>query len=84
MLDSEEKKFSFGGSVKPLRLDQKPKTASEPEPKRDREETQEASQPTVTPQKNMATNSAPMSFEDAVAAGLVPPGILDRETKDEP
>jgi len=83
VLDSEEKKNSFSGSVNPLRLDKKPKTASEPEPKRDREETQEAGQSAVAPQKDTAVNSAPMSFKDAVAAGLVPPGILDRETKDE-
>ena len=83
VLDSEEKKGNFGGSVKPLRLDGKRETTSEPEPKRDREETKEASRPTTTNEKSSEVNSAPMSFEDAVAAGLVPPGILDRESKDE-
>ena len=85
VLDSEEKKSSFGGSVKPLRLDKKQKTEPEPESelKRDREATQETSQPIVSTEKNSEVSAAPMSFEDAVAAGLVPPGILDRETKDE-
>jgi GAF domain-containing protein len=82
VLDSEEKKSGFGGSVKPLRLDNAQKNESEPEPKRDREATQESNQPTVPTEESSKIDSAPMSFEDAVAAGLVPPGILDRENKD--
>jgi hypothetical protein len=83
VLDNEEKKSGFGGSVKPLRLDKKSETetSTEAEPKRDREETEESDEPTTTAEKGSEVNSAPMSFEDAVAAGLVPPGILDRESK---
>ena len=83
VLDEEEK--SFAGPTKPLRL----------EKKRDREtEDLDDTAPLSTPppdkkiglQPNTANNepqgkidTKPMSFEDAVAAGLVPGHIVNRE-----
>jgi hypothetical protein len=85
ILNSDEKKDNFGGLVKPLRLEKKSeansvlKSAIEQKIAKDKD--------TGRPSKNFKSSSvvdaSPMSFEDAVAAGLVPPGILDRETKHE-
>jgi GAF domain-containing protein len=79
VLDSEEKKSSFGSVVKPLRLEKKLDVRANLEPEPEKKE--DIGPPAKTLENKTAVNLAPMSFEDAVAAGLVPPGILDRESK---
>ncbi|MBN1993625.1 MAG: GAF domain-containing protein [Anaerolineae bacterium] len=77
VLDSEEKKSNYGGAVRPLRLekthDLKPAIISMGN---------DQTKPELSsPPKNNDLSAKPMSFEDAMAAGLVPDNIINRETK---
>ncbi|MFC1975546.1 GAF domain-containing protein [Chloroflexota bacterium] len=85
VLESEEKKSNFSGSVRPIRLEKKHEHEPNPQPT-DGDNTNQ--QPTNVEQKDDddddddgGGDSKPMSFEDAVAAGLVPDNILNREEK---
>jgi GAF domain-containing protein len=81
VLDSEEKKQDYTGSIRPIRLEkrQDKKSALTNNTKEDDDANPS---PTNLEQKS-DRSSKPMSFEDAMAAGLVPDNIVDRETKEQ-
>jgi K+-sensing histidine kinase KdpD len=79
VLDAENKK-DYAGSIRPLRLEKR--TSNKAESTNVEEDDIADSKPVPPEQKqNNDTVSKPMNFEEAVAAGLVPDNILNRETK---
>lgn len=86
VLDTQEKKSNFSGAVKPVRLEKRDKDETSPSIIPRREETapepapsQNKVDPKPEPPAPNIDNLKAMSFEDAVAAGLVPGHILNRE-----
>jgi GAF domain-containing protein len=75
-LDDETKQNSYTGAVKPARLN---KTEND-EPKPAHVGRNEQSD-VPSPGANNANGSKPMSYEEAVAAGIVPAQIMNRETE---
>jgi GAF domain-containing protein len=76
VLDTEEKKQNYSSSVKPIRLEK----VQDNQGKIDEPE----KNPDKIPTRPLSTIdiSKPMSFEDAVAAGLVPSHLVNREKKE--
>ena len=78
VLDSEDKKSDYAGSIKPIRLEKKPDNRSQ---LMNSGENDNVDSKSMNSKENDDTNSKPMSFEDAIAAGLVPDSIVNREKK---
>jgi hypothetical protein len=76
-LDEEIKQNQYAGTTKPIRLEKREEDG--PKPTSSEEKGSDGAKPTDT-QENGEANTQPMSFEEAVAAGLVPDHIMNRET----
>ncbi len=83
VLDSDEKRDSFGSSINPMRLKKRRTSPPAEEPENTPPPTEEVDSSPSSPAaaESPPVDAGPMSFQDAVAAGLVPPSILDRETQ---
>jgi GAF domain-containing protein len=77
VLDTEDKK-DYAGSIRPLRLERR---ANDKSKLTDAAGGDNADSESVYPPQDNDTTSKPMSFEEAIAAGLVPDNIVNRETK---
>ncbi|MBN1219704.1 MAG: GAF domain-containing protein [Anaerolineae bacterium] len=86
VLDTEDKIHNYASSVRPIRLEKRTakdalSTDSEKEKDVASTEKDDPDAKLVTSPQNSEVDPKPMTFEDAVAAGLVPGHILNREKK---
>jgi GAF domain-containing protein len=79
VLDAENKK-DYAGSIRPVRLE---KRASDKTEATNSQEDDYADSEPMLSEQNKDIDTKPMSFEEAVAAGLVPDNIVNREAKEQ-